>query len=359
MKFIRHIDLRLFVLIDAYYVIYILMAIVQNYYARYFTDSFNPRIGFGDTLKLHLLEFVLMNIYLILISIFVKKVLLPRFSWSLVIGLSLFGAMLFYFPFFIFLGFFEKVLFTSIEYEAILNSFDLLIINLPKAFIFISAFLFIILAYYYSAEVKIQEQTKFKFQNELLEMKLQVLNYQLKPHFLFNSINNIVSLIDSNRKLAKEALYDLSDFFRSVLKTGVKSKITLAEELKITDGYLKMMKLRFGKTLKISKKIEYDLLQKEVPAIILQPFIENAFKHGFTNNTLTIQINAYSEENNMILEILNNGKPLKANFKENGFGISITRQKLHNLYGTYYKMEFANVSIKDKDWVQVKISFPI
>lgn len=360
MKIKNLLDYKLFLLWNLFYLFHFIFSITKNLYARNYLELFNPKIGFFDTLKLWLLEYAYLNFALIFIAILIRKFLLRNFSWSIIITLSVILSIIIYFPFYIFIHLFEKILFQEINFVTQLNAWETLIINFPQAFIFISSFLLIILSYYYVQELRIQERAKLKINDQLIEAKLQVLNFQLKPHFLFNSINNIVGLIDSKPHQAKKALYNLSEFFRSVLRTGIKTKISLAEELKITESYVKILKIRFGDKIKINNKIEIRLLKSEIPAIVFQPFIENAVKHGMKpSECLTITLKAYAHNSYVNLEIVNDGKSLNSRNIESGYGFQITKQKLENLYGMDYRLKIENIVLDGLEVVQVKIKFPI
>ena len=121
------------------------------------------------------------------------------------------------------------------------------------------------------------------------------LQSRMKPHFLFNSLNSIAQLIHVDKNRAEDAVLDLSDIFRTTLDT--KSRITLAEELNVTERYLKIESLRIGKRLRIVWDMDREALpyNMEIPPLLLQPLVENAIHHGIhprkDGGTLKIQIN--------------------------------------------------------------------
>ena len=152
-----------------------------------------------------------------------------------------------------------------------------------------------LLAYhlYHYAQREISLGAKnLKLESANLEVQLKQLSSQLNPHFLFNSINTIKSLVYTHPDSASRALDLLSDLLRNSLYQGKKTCITVAEELQLVDDYLELQKLRFEDSLQISKELDSSLLDLELPRMSLQTLVENAVKHGITNapegGTITI-----------------------------------------------------------------------
>jgi two-component system sensor histidine kinase AlgZ len=139
----------------------------------------------------------------------------------------------------------------------------------------------------------VQQQWKRNVEAEA-QARLLALQTRIRPHFLFNSLNTIVSLIRAHPDQAEQAIVDLAGLFRSTLEQ--KEKISLEDELEITRRYLRMEALRLGERLQVDWQLEDDLpLKMPIPALILQPLVENAIYHGIQpridGGRVTIQIN--------------------------------------------------------------------
>ena len=123
-------------------------------------------------------------------------------------------------------------------------------------------------------ERKLEEQGRL-----LLEARLDALQRQINPHFLFNTLNSITSLVRSQPELAREMIVKLANILRVLLKDR-EAFLPLSEELQFTDDYLDIEVVRFGSKLKVVKEIAEDTLDVVVPGMLLQPLIENSIKHG-------------------------------------------------------------------------------
>ena len=157
----------------------------------------------------------------------------------------------------------------------------------------------IVLRYFY-----IQQQWKLNLKAQS-RAEIQALKARIRPHFLFNSMNTIASLISFMPDKAEKAIEDLSDLFRASLKE--QNSHTLKNELDITRSYLDIEKLRLGDRLQIDWKIDKSLFEEEIPALSLQPLAENAIYHGIEPlpDGGRVGISAQREGNGLILKVSN------------------------------------------------------
>lgn len=213
-------------------------------------------------------------------------------------------------------------------------------------------------AYHYLRTQKEDELKRSNLKTQLLDSKISALQSQLQPHFLFNALNDISSLMEMNIEKAQNAIADLSDMLRFTL--GIKNSkfITLEEELKILNKYLSLEKIRFDDKLKIQLSISEDLLKHKTPAFLLQPLVENAIKHGFSydNDTINIIIKVYIKDDMLVFEVFNDGKLLENETVNYGNGISNILLRLDTLFTDEYIFEFSNT--KDLKGVQTLIKIP-
>jgi signal transduction histidine kinase len=171
------------------------------------------------------------------------------------------------------------------------------------------------------------------------QAQLKMLRYQLNPHFLFNTLNAISTLIlDGANKTANDAVTRLSDFLRYTLDNDPMSRVTLGSELDALDLYLEIEKVRFGDRLIIDKDIDERALNALVPSLILQPLIENAIKYAITPSEEggTLRIAAKVQQQTLVLQLSDTGPGLgngDNGQKSCGVGLKNTRERLQHLYG--------------------------
>lgn len=167
--------------------------------------------------------------------------------------------------------------------------------------------------------------------------QLQMLRYQLNPHFLFNSLNSIQALVYDDPKHADRMISELSDFLRFTLRDKDKLFIPLGEEVKIVEKYLSMEKTRFPERLTYTIDVTEQASKVEVIAFILQPFVENAVKHGMktSQDILKISLKGYAELHRLYLEISNSGQWIENN-RNQGTGIQNVFDRLKMAYPNKY-----------------------
>jgi two-component system LytT family sensor kinase len=194
-------------------------------------------------------------------------------------------------------------------------------------------------------ELKLEEQKRL-----LLEARLDALQRQINPHFLFNTLNSIASLVRLKPELAREMTVKLANILRALLKDH-DSYVPLSEELKFTDDYLDIEVVRFGADkLRVEKEIDPRTLDVLVPSILLQPLIENSIKHGLEPriNGGTVTLRSRLDGTRVHIEVADDGvgmgnRPLTAlNRTGAGIGMKNVRERLEVLYGN--QAQFSVVS---------------
>jgi two-component sensor histidine kinase len=188
---------------------------------------------------------------------------------------------------------------------------------------------------------QLQEQTQqtLKAVAAAHQAQLKMLRYQLNPHFLFNTLNAISTLIlDGANKTANDAVTRLSDFLRYTLDNDPMSRVTLGSELAALDLYLEIEKVRFGDRLIIEKDIDERARRALVPSLILQPLIENAIKYAITpsEDGGTLRISARVQHGTLAIQLSDTGPGLgngDNGQKSSGVGLKNTRERLQQLYG--------------------------
>lgn len=183
-----------------------------------------------------------------------------------------------------------------------------------------------------------QENDKRKQDAEKLakEAELFKLRQQLQPHFLFNSLNSINALIGIRPDEARKMVQQLSDFLRGTIKKEEHQQVTLQEELQYLQLYLDIEKVRFGNRLATVIESDETTNRMKLPALLLQPIVENAIKFGLYDTTgeTIIRITATSEENNLIIHVSNPFDPETSSSNQGtGFGLKSVQRRLYLLFG--------------------------
>ncbi len=177
--------------------------------------------------------------------------------------------------------------------------------------------------------------------------RLQVLQMQLNPHFLFNTLNAISSLMHQDVEAADRMLVKLSELLRRALDTRDRQEVPLGEELAFLDRYLEIEQTRFGSRLRVDRDIDPAALEVMVPNLLLQPLVENAIKHGMEGlrRAGRIRISAHREGSFLRIAVRDNGAGLKAARPArggHGIGLSNTRRRLEQLYGPRAELVMAD-----------------
>ena len=161
----------------------------------------------------------------------------------------------------------------------------------------------------YYQQLREREQTASRLEAQLVQARLQALQMQLNPHFLFNTLNGVSSLMRSDPDLADEMLERLSSLLRITLAKGKAQKVRLQEEMDVVQLYVSIQQLRFGDRVRHSIQVAPEAWDALVPTMILQPILENAYVHGISTSLAeaTITIKASIEGDTLCISIRNAG----------------------------------------------------
>ena len=204
-------------------------------------------------------------------------------------------------------------------------------------FLLLGCFVLVSVIWYNWQEQSEQEVIKQDAEKLAKEAELFKLRQQLQPHFLFNSLNSINALIGSRPQEARKMVQQLSDFLRGTIRKEEHQWVTLKEELQYLQLYLDIEKVRFGHRL--STKIEYDesIDDMKLPALLLQPIMENAIKFGLYDTIDDIEINlkATKEDHHLRVTVTNPFDPETSAPKGTGFGLQSVQRRLYLLFARH------------------------
>jgi sensor histidine kinase YesM len=180
-----------------------------------------------------------------------------------------------------------------------------------------------------------QEKTKrMAVEKEFLSANLRMLQAQIEPHFLFNTLSNILSLIDTQPAKGKSMLLDLTKYLRTSLSRTLPEKTTLEQEIAMIKAYLNIQKIRMDERLNFKIDVPNNMRQQSFPPMLLQPLVENAVKHGLEPKVDggKILISAIEENGFMRIEVADTGMGF-SDFNKSGVGIANVRERLALLFG--------------------------
>lgn len=190
----------------------------------------------------------------------------------------------------------------------------------------------------YYRKYRERELQSSQLEAKLAQAQLQVLKMQLHPHFLFNTLHAISTLMHRDVDAADRMIARLSDLLRLAIDTEDAQEVSLKKELELLESYLEIEQTRFRDRLTVEMKIEPEVLDARVPNLILQPLVENAIKHGIAPSRRQghIEIGARRSNGTLALSVRDNGRGLTTEAEggvKEGVGLSNTRARLSQLYG--------------------------
>ena len=200
------------------------------------------------------------------------------------------------------------------------------------------------LGYYRESQARALKEAHLE--SSLMEARLKTLEAELHPHFLFNTLHAISTLVHTDPEAADRMISRLSDLLRLTFDRSGAAGVPLKEELEFLQKYLEIEQIRFQDRLSVKFDIDPETLDTDVPRMILQPLVENAIKHGIgpRSGQGLVQISARKQEDKIWIEVRDNGVGLSRNARvrfNNGVGLSNTRARLECLYGAEQRLDFA------------------
>ena len=213
------------------------------------------------------------------------------------------------------------------------------------------------LGYHFYRTYKDREQTAYRLKGQLAQAELQVLKMQLQPHFLFNTLHAISSLMHKDLDAADEMMARLGDLLRYTLESDGAQEVELGQELEMLDHYLEIEHIRLADRLAVRRDIPPELLSALVPNLILQPIVENAVRYGVAPREAGGKVDIAAEQVGAAIRftVCDDGPGLPERSRE-GVGFSNTRARLEQLYGAHQRFSYAN---RPEGGVCVTMEFPL
>ncbi|MBT7951938.1 MAG: histidine kinase [Gammaproteobacteria bacterium] len=211
-------------------------------------------------------------------------------------------------------------------------------------------------------EIQAEREKNLRITSSAHQSQLKMLRYQLNPHFLFNTLNAISTLILENKgTVANDMVSALSRFLRYSLDNDPMVKVNLVQEVEAMQLYLSIEKIRFEERLQLEFNLEDEAKQALIPSMLLQPLIENSIKYAVAKSETggTIKLEARVFAGNLLMELSDDGDGIEMKNNEmplsNGVGLNNTRERLQQLYGDNHACEFGNI---EPNGLKVSIRIP-
>ena len=219
----------------------------------------------------------------------------------------------------------------------------------------------VLIAVDYARQTREKQTQLLKLRNELQISQLNALKKQLQPHFLFNTLNTVSALMDTDVNGARTVLSRLGQLLRASLDKDQRDIVPLSRELELIRNYLGIESVRFQDRLHVSYAVPEHLHDAQVPSMVLQPLVENAIKHGpdATSDRVDIHVRAEARDGTLTLFVSDNGKgcsDVNNAMEHGGIGLRNVRDRIQLLYGADASFAIASPSGKG---FQVELSFPL
>jgi sensor histidine kinase YesM len=235
---------------------------------------------------------------------------------------------------------------------------------LYQALLFLIAYALILtITYLVDSREKVARQMTetARLNEELSKAQLAALRRQMEPHFMFNTLNSIAGLVRDHRNdAAVSMIVGLSEFLRRASADSHRSQVTLAEEVEYLQRYVDIQQVRFGERLRVSVDIPADLLDAQVPSLLLQPLVENAIKHGVTKRVVggSVRVTGARKDGNVCLSVYNDGPSFPKDWETTGAGVGLAnlRTRLQILHGDASGLEMRSAGA---DGVEVVVTVPL
>jgi sensor histidine kinase YesM len=179
----------------------------------------------------------------------------------------------------------------------------------------------------------------------------------LQPHFLFNALNAVATLLRRDPRAAGETLAAFSDLLRLALSHSDKQEVLLRDDLRFVGRYVEIQQTRLGDRFRFEQNIDPSLLDYLVPALLLQPLVENALRHGIEPSSRpgVVRVDVEARGEQMVLRVTDNGAGIAQDKLGSGIGLSNLRERLQTLYGARQRVELTR---RPEGGVMVEVEIP-
>lgn len=322
--------------------------------------------SFTELLGGRLLAWSIALLFVFLIVKTTARFLDANMSWRKIIAIHILFAILVSFIWYSLFLFVSHLLCTGEKCNEPYNSTHMLLWylkNFDKLFLIYLLAASLTYTYHYVQRDIVHRMQHSRMEKQLLETRLMMLKSQLQPHFLFNTLNSIISLMDIDVRRAKAMIADLGGLLRHVLEKKDEQVVSIEEELKLLRQYIEIEKARFAEDLEIGLEVDPGTFQARIPSMLLQPLVENSIQHGFSQGhpQLKVDIRLFQEGRHLVVEVKDDGQGFSEDtgpgLFERGMGLSNTLERLRSLFGEHFTFLVENLHPGVRNRIEIPLSF--
>ncbi|WP_165499096.1 sensor histidine kinase [Gramella sp. KN1008] len=353
---------KLIILLIGFSLVLYSLELVSLWIDYNFPEKTSINYSFFQRLQFYFFDWILVVVMISVVAITSNYLFKKKIDWFIILLINLFAILVISLSsellFLIQRSFIIEDTWSSLSFGQFLIG---LIVKYKDYLYFSAPLLLVSYLFNYMKDLNLEESRRKNTEILLWKQKLKTLNFQLRPHFLFNTLNNISAIISIDKLKAQDAIAELSHFYRNITNLENDGIHSIEEELKILKSYMTIMKSKYGESLILHQNIVYKVKSVKIPSLTIQTIVENAIKHGFDNSRpLTIELSIRVTDNESVfIEITNNGKPFQDKDKnEIGIGNSNLLERFEILYGSNFIYEIKNSDNKVIVHLEYPLEFP-
>lgn len=343
-------DRPLLIVLTGFYAIFILVSVSKILYFATKEHPFWSKEVFHAFIQVFFGDLLVITLLVIFVLATTDYFLRRNTKWVYVVTFHFFASIL--------TGIFLYLLvfilsvstgFIEVDHLLAFNHLDRIFGALDINFLNYFTLVSIVYIYHYFKQYREAELEKEETHNRLTAANLNLIKAQLEPHFLFNALNTISSLVHTDKNKATQTIADLGDVLRETLLLRDVQFITVRKELEYLAKYLNILQARFEGQITFSVQATEWCLQQRIPALLLQPLVENAIKHGLKGNVrkidLLINLNQ-NEDGELVFSLKNSGHPIETSIPHSyvpSQGLAIVKERLQLIYGPAFAFYVQNI----------------
>lgn len=230
--------------------------------------------------------------------------------------------------------------------------------NFQTSLLFALLFGLIVSYVFFSLQrISLERVRRLEVEKSAAMTEIKLLQSQMEPHFLFNTLSTILSFIDEEPRKAKQMLESFTSLLRSSLVTARNETITLAQEMAVVKSYLDIFSIRMGERLRYEIDIPEELRTARIPPLLIQPLVENAVKHGLEPSVSggELSIRARRDDGRVLITVVDSGMGVSETSAGNGIGLENIRKRLELTYGKQARLVFAE---NEPSGIRVTVEMP-
>lgn len=357
----KYIDRKLLLILisfmGAYHLVYILRRIILKVMERPEYNDVSWRMTVFEPI---FANFIIVPPIVVLVLIFTKFLIEKGMKWTYVVLIHFMFSFVYSFLITAFGYFYENTVYGLTPEQFSIELFiTRMMFGANLNFLGYIGFITIIYSYTYIQKTTNSEIQKLLLEQHLQKARMESLKSQLNPHFLFNTLNSITSLIKKDSYKAQHMIGNLGDLLRETLQLKEQNLITVHREVKVLEKYIAIMHHRFSDSLLFDLFVDKESDTALIPSLLLQPIIENSIKHGHLLNSthLKVVLNIIRQDNWLVITVKNNGAPILENYDGDGIGIQNIQERLRTMFKNDYVFSFTNLKSQSGVITTIKIPY--